>query len=57
MLDIKYKCLIYRDRIKNLEKLIVTKNDVIHQQNMTLDLMREITPITNNNSIVAHRWS
>ncbi|KAE9528740.1 hypothetical protein AGLY_012315 [Aphis glycines] len=46
-----------RDRIKNLEKLIVTKNDVIHQQNMTLDLMREITPITNNNSIVAHRWS
>ncbi|CAH1731277.1 unnamed protein product [Aphis gossypii] len=46
-----------RDRMKNLEKLIVTKNDVIHQQNMTLDLMREITPITNNNSTVAHRWS
>ncbi|XP_003242304.1 intracellular protein transport protein USO1-like [Acyrthosiphon pisum] len=37
-----------RDRLKELEKLVDTKNDLIHQQNMTLNLMREITPSTND---------
>ncbi|XP_026819128.1 zinc finger MYM-type protein 1-like [Rhopalosiphum maidis] len=45
-----------RDRLKNLEKLIVTKTDLINQQNLTLDLLREITPTTNDNLMVTHRW-
>jgi len=52
-----YKCLVYRDRIKELEKLVDTKTDLIHQQNMTLNLMREITPATNDNVIMRRRWS
>jgi len=40
--------VIYRDRLKELEKLVDTKNDLIYQQNMTLNLMREITPSTND---------
>ncbi|XP_015377130.1 PREDICTED: uncharacterized protein LOC107171404 [Diuraphis noxia] len=44
-----------RDRIRELEKLVDTKTDLIHQQNMTINLMREITPATNDNSIMKHR--
>ncbi|XP_022180205.1 protein hook homolog [Myzus persicae] len=45
-----------RDRIRELEKLVGTKTDLIHQQNMTLNLMREITPATNDNLIMKRRW-
>lgn len=51
-----YKCVVYRDRLRELEKLVDTKTDLIHQQNMTLNLMREITPATNDNLIMKHRW-
>lgn len=40
--------MIYRNRLKELEKLLDTKTDLIHQQNMTLNLMREINPSTND---------
>lgn len=47
MIEIKYKFVIHRDHIKELEKLLVTKTELINQQNMTLNLMREINPSTN----------
>jgi len=51
-----YNCVLYRVRIRELEKLVETKTDLINQQNMTLNLMREMTPASNDKLFVKHRW-
>jgi len=38
-----------RNKLQEKDKLIITKSEVIHQQNKTLSLMKEIMPKTDGN--------